>query len=46
MIPDGIKTEKMDKAVTVKFVDLHLTLGIEAMTEIGIKGEKIKHFMY
>jgi len=46
MIPDGIKTERMDKAVTVKFVDLHLTLGIEAMTEIGIKGEKIKHFMY
>lgn len=46
MIPDGIKTEKMDKAVTAKFVDLHLTLGIEAMTEIGIKGEKIKHFMY
>lgn len=46
MIPDGIKTEKMDKAVTAKFVDLHLTLGIDAMTEIGIKGEKIKHFMY
>ncbi len=46
MIPEGIKTEKMDKAVTAKFVDLHLNLGIEAMTDIGKKGEEIKHFMY
>lgn len=46
MIPDGIKTRESDKLVTKKFVDLHLQIGIEAMTEIGEKGEQIKHFTY
>ncbi|MDD3557182.1 MAG: AMP nucleosidase [Melioribacteraceae bacterium] len=46
MIPDGIKTRESDKLVTNKFVDLHLQIGIEAMTEIGEKGEQIKHFTY
>ena len=46
MIPDGIKTEKSDKEVTAKFSDLHLEIGIESMTEIGVKGEHIKHFTY
>ncbi|OGU33250.1 MAG: AMP nucleosidase [Ignavibacteria bacterium GWB2_35_6b] len=46
MIQSGIKTEESDKMVTKKFVDLHLEIGIEAMTEIGVKGEQIKHFTY
>jgi AMP nucleosidase len=46
MIPEGVKTEESDKIVTQKFVDLHLQIGIEAMTEIGKKGEQIKHFTY
>lgn len=46
MVPDGVKTESSDRLVTEKFVDLHLQIGIEAMTEIGKKGEKIKHFSY
>jgi len=46
MIPEGIKTEESDKIVTQKFVDLHLHIGIEAMMEIGTKGEQIKHFTY
>jgi AMP nucleosidase len=46
MMADGIKTEESDKFVTQKFVDLHLKIGIEAMTDIGEKGEKIKHFTY
>lgn len=46
MIPEGVKTEESDKLVTKNFVDLHLQIGIEAMTEIGIKGEQIKHFTY
>jgi AMP nucleosidase len=32
--------------VNEKFVDLHLQIGVEAMTEIGEKGEQIKHFSY
>ena len=43
---DGVKTEESDKAVTQKWVDLHLEIGIQAMTEIGKSGEEIKHFKY
>lgn len=46
MIPEGVKTEESDQKVTQNFVDLHLEIGIEAMTEIGHKGEQIKHFTY
>lgn len=46
MIPEGVKTEESDKKVTQQFVHLHLQIGIEAMTEVGEKGEKIKHFTY
>jgi AMP nucleosidase len=46
MVPEGVKTEKSDLAVTEKFANLHLQIGIEAMTEIGVKGERIKHFTY
>ena len=44
--PEGIKTEESDINVTRKWGDIHLQLGIEAMSEIGSKGEKIKHFKY
>ncbi|MBA4407256.1 AMP nucleosidase [bacterium] len=46
MFPEGIKTEESDKTVTQNFVDLHLNIGIEAMTEIGSQGEAIKHFTF
>jgi AMP nucleosidase len=46
MTPEGVKTARSDRAVTKRHVDLHLDIGIEAMTEIGVKGEPIKHFTY
>ena len=46
MLPDGIKTESSDKSVTQKFVDLHLEIGIEALSKIEVEGEEIKHFLY
>jgi len=46
MIPEGIKTEESDKKVTEQFSDLHLQIGIEAMTELENNGEQIKHFKY
>lgn len=45
-VPTGVKTEESDRSVTAKYVDMHLEIGIEAMTEIGKKGEQIKHFTY
>ncbi|MGD8570962.1 MAG: AMP nucleosidase, partial [Gammaproteobacteria bacterium] len=44
--PEGIKTEESDKNVTQQWAEVHLKLGIEAMTEIDSKGETIKHFQY
>jgi AMP nucleosidase len=44
--PDGVKTEASDRAVTQNWAEIHLDLGIEAMTEIGKRGEQIKHFTY
>jgi AMP nucleosidase len=44
--PDGVKTEASDRVVTQNWADVHLEIGIEAMTEIEERGEKIKHFTY
>jgi len=44
--PEGIKTDTSDKKVTREWADRHLKIGIEAMTELGEKGDKIKHFRY
>ncbi len=44
--PEGVKTEASDAQVTAQWSALHLQIGIEAMTEIGEKGEQIKHFRY
>ncbi len=42
--PEGVKTEESDRRVTGRWSEIHLQIGIEAMTEIGEKGEKMKHF--
>ena len=44
--PQGVKTEASDEMVTSNWVDKHLEIGIEAMTEIGGRGEQIRHFHY
>lgn len=44
--PEGVKTESSDERVTAEWSETHLQVGIEAMTEIGEKGERIKHYRY
>jgi AMP nucleosidase len=44
--PEGVKTDASDERVNATWVNAHLSIGIEAMTEIEEKGEKIKHFSY
>ncbi len=44
--PDGVKTEASDRTVTENYAKMHLQIGIEAMTQIGTRGEPIKHFTY
>ncbi|MGI9516188.1 MAG: AMP nucleosidase [Pirellulaceae bacterium] len=44
--PDGVKTEESDKEVTRKWSEIHLDIGIDAMADIGLRGEPIRHFHY
>ncbi len=44
--PDGVKTEESDRAVSDKWSETHLEIGIDAMTSIGSAGEQIRHFQY
>lgn len=46
ILPEGVKTEESDASVTEEWSKVHLQLGIEAMSDIDSKGEKIKHFKY
>lgn len=46
IVPEGVKTEESDKKVTEQFANLHLTIGIDAMADIGTNGEEIKHLRY
>lgn len=46
LVPEGIKTAESDQKVTKEFAQLHLEVGIEALTTIDKKGDKIKHFGY
>jgi len=46
VLPDGVKTEESDADVTENWGEIHLQLGIDAMTEIDSKGEKMKHYQY
>lgn len=42
----GIKTKKSAKKVFRQFTDLHLDIGIKAMSEIAEKGEHIRHYKW
>lgn len=44
--PEGVKTSASDRRISLKFTNIHLEIGIEAMQKIGEKGEKIKHYSY
>lgn len=44
--PEGVKTEESDRMVSETWASVHVALGIEAMTDIGRRGEKIKHYQY
>lgn len=46
LTPEGVKTEESDVYVTERWSAIHLQIGVDAMLEIGEKGEQIKHFRY
>lgn len=42
----GIKTKKSAKAVFRKYTDIHLEIGIKAMSQIAERGEHIRHYKW
>jgi AMP nucleosidase len=46
VIPEGIKTEEMDREVSTRFSDMHLEIGIATMESLRKSGEKVKHLRY
>jgi AMP nucleosidase len=46
LTPEGVKTSESDARVTRDWSDVHLTIGIDSLTQIGEEGEMIKHFQY
>ena len=43
---EGYFNNKAIFGLPVKYVDMHLEMGINAMSDIDEKGEEIKHFGY
>ena len=38
MTPEGVKTDESDQMINNNYVDIHIDIGIKAMTELGSKG--------
>lgn len=43
---DGIKTKESAKAVFRQFTDVHIEMGLKAMSEIAERGEHIRHYRW
>jgi len=46
MISEGIKTARMDKIVTEKFVENHLQIGIDSLKQLINNGLTVKHLRF
>ncbi len=46
MVPEGIKTEKIDQKVTKEYALQHLSIGIDALNELKNNGMSVKHLRF
>jgi len=46
MIPEGVKTEQSDEFVTTKFVQKHITIGIESLNELINNSITVRHHRF
>jgi len=46
MVPEGVKTAESDRKVTSEFVEMHLTIGIDSLTELINNGLTVKHLRF
>ena len=46
MVPEGVKTTESDTAVTKKYVESHLMIGIDSLKQLINKGATVKHLKF
>ena len=46
MTPEGVKTGASDRAVTERYVQTHLDIGIDALADLRDSGESVKHLRF
>ncbi|WP_166332191.1 AMP nucleosidase [Sphingobacterium chungjuense] len=46
MIPEGVKTAQSDVSVTAKYVEKHMTIGIDALKQLINNGLTVKHLQF
>lgn len=46
MIPEGVKTAQSDVSVTAKYVEKHITIGIDALKQLINNGLTVKHLQF
>lgn len=46
MVPEGVKTEASDREVTESFVDRHLEIGIDSLSQLINHGQTVKHLRF
>ncbi|UKT62196.1 AMP nucleosidase [Pedobacter mucosus] len=46
MIPEGVKTAESDSAVTEKYVETHLRIGIDSLKQLINNGLTVKHLLF
>lgn len=46
MIPEGVKTAVSDKLVTKKYVETHLSIGVESLKQLINDGLTVRHLIY
>ncbi len=46
MTPEGVKTARSDVAVTERFVEEHLSIGIDSLIELRDSGESVEHLRF
>jgi len=46
MVPEGVKTAASDVTVTAKYVEAHITIGIDALKQLKNNGLTVKHLQF
>jgi AMP nucleosidase len=46
MVPEGVKTSTSDQKVTTDFAELHLSIGIDSLSELINRGLTVKHLRF